>query len=345
MSDFRGIPLVGETEARSGEKYRTAEGFTAIRNGVKSRREATAQPAGAKPAWLRARVAGGGKYAELHGIVREHRLATVCEESMCPNMGECWGSGTATLMLMGSVCTRACRFCAVDTGNPRGWLDAGEPAGAARTVALMGLRYVVLTSVDRDDLPDGGASHYARCIRAIRQRNPDTAVEALTPDFRGDGAAVRTVVAEDLAVFAHNLETVRRLTGLVRDPRAGYEQSLAVLRLAKEARPDILTKSSLMLGLGESAGELQAAMADLRASGVDILTLGQYLRPTPNHLPVERYVHPDEFAALREQGLALGFVEVVSGPLVRSSYRAERALERNNVGLAPAAGQQDARHG
>lgn len=333
MTDLRGKPLASEQDVKSGEKYRTSAGFAAIRHGVK--RCADAQPAtpGGKPPWLRARIAGGGKYAELRDIVREHRLATVCEESLCPNMGECWGRGTATLMLMGSVCTRACRFCAVDTGNPRGWLDRDEPANAARTVTLMGLSYVVLTSVDRDDLPDGGAAHYAACIRAIRAASPATAVEALTPDFRGDAGAVRAVVAEDLAVFAHNLETVRRLTGSVRDPRAGYEQSLGVLGVAKAARPDMLTKSSLMLGLGESAEEVHAAMSDLRGQGVDILTLGQYLRPTVNHLPVHRYVHPDEFAALREQGLALGVMEVVSGPLVRSSYRAERALERNNVGL------------
>jgi lipoic acid synthetase len=333
MDEFRGIPLVNEREAKSGEKYRTAEGFTAIRNGVKQRARTAPAAPGRKPPWLRARVPGGGRYAELRGVVREHRLATVCEESMCPNLGECWGAGTATIMLMGHVCTRACRFCAVDTGNPRGWLDPDEPANAAQTVALMGLQYVVLTSVDRDDLADGGAAHYAHCIRAIRARNPGTAVEALTPDFGGDAAAVAAVVAEDLAVFAHNLETVRRLTHEVRDPRAGYEQSLEVLRLAKAARADILTKSSLMLGLGEGAGEVRAAMADLRERGVDILTLGQYLQPTPNHLPVRCYVHPDEFSAYREQGLALGFLEVVSGPLVRSSYRAERALERNNVGL------------
>ncbi len=333
MADLRGIPLVSERDAKSGEKYRTAEGFAAIKNGVKRRAGVRPAGPGAKPPWLRAKIAGGGKYAELRGVVREHRLATVCEESLCPNMGECWGQGTATLMLMGSVCTRACRFCAVDTGNPHGWLDRGEPANCARTVALMRLGYVVLTSVDRDDLPDGGAAHFAACIRAIRAASPATAVEALTPDFRGSEAAVRAVVAEDLAVFAHNLETVRRLTAAVRDPRAGYEQSLEVLGVAKAARPDILTKSSLMLGLGETEEEIRAAMGDLRERGVDILTLGQYLRPTPNHLPVCRYVHPDEFAALREQGLALGFTEVVAGPLVRSSYRAERALERNNVGL------------
>lgn len=328
MSEFRGVPIV-----RSGEKYQTAEGFTAIKDGVKRGPHDPLPAPGAKPAWLRARVAGGGRFTEVQRTVREHRLATVCEESKCPNIGECWGGGTATLMLMGSVCTRACRFCAVDTGNPRGWLDAEEPAHAARTVALMALRYVVLTSVDRDDLPDGGAGHYAACIGAIRAANPGTAVEALTPDFLGDVAAVRTVVGTDLAVFAHNLETVRRLTPTVRDPRAGYDQSLAVLRTAKEHRPDLLTKSSLMLGLGETDEEICAAMADLRGSGVDILTLGQYLRPTVHHLAVRRYLHPDEFLRLRARGLALGFTEVVAGPLVRSSYRAERVLEQSNVGL------------
>lgn len=323
---------------KSGEKYRTPAGFTAIKDGMKAQagrggwQDAVA-PAGAKPAWIRARVPGGGRYQEVRSAVHEHKLSTVCEESMCPNIGECWGNGTATIMLMGSVCTRACKFCAVDTGNPQGWLDPLEPANAARTVELMNLRYVVLTSVDRDDLPDGGAEHYARCIAAIRERNPGTAVEALTPDFAGLADSVRTVVAADLAVFAHNLETVRRLTPEVRDPRAGYDQSLEVLRVADEARPDILTKSSLMLGLGEELEEIEQAMRDLRSVGVELLTLGQYLRPTPNHLPVQRYLPPGEFKALRDMGLGLGFTEVVAGPLVRSSYRAERALDRNNAGL------------
>jgi lipoic acid synthetase len=269
--------------------------------------------------------------------VREHRLATVCEDSMCPNMGECWGAGTATIMLMGHVCTRACRFCAVDTGTPRGWLDPEEPANAARSVELMGLRYVVLTSVDRDDLPDGGAAHYAACVRAIKARNPGTAVEALTPDFAGNAQAVAAVVASGVEVFAHNLETVRRLTPLVRDPRAGYDQSLAVLAAAGAAavaggRP-LLVKSSLMLGLGETRDEIVEAMDDLRAHGVALLTLGQYLRPTAHHLPVRRFVPPEEFTELRSLGLARGFTEVVAGPLVRSSYRAEQALAGNNVGL------------
>jgi lipoic acid synthetase len=270
-------------------------------------------------------------------LVKEHRLATVCEEAKCPNIGECWNAGTATLMLMGAVCTRACRFCAVDTGNPHGWLDAEEPENAARTVELMKLKYVVLTSVDRDDLPDGGAAHYAACVRAIKRRNPATAVEALTPDFAGDLAAVATVVDAGIEVFAQNIETVRRLTHAVRDPRAGYEQTLQVLAAAKRHRAAVLTKSSLMLGLGETDAEIVATLADLRAVGVDLVTLGQYLRPTLNHLSVERFVRPAEFDRYRAQALALGFLECVSGPLVRSSYRAEQALLRNNAGLDNAA--------
>jgi lipoic acid synthetase len=252
---------------------------------------------------------------------------------MCPNIGECWNNGTATIMVMGSVCTRACRFCAVDTGNPHGWLDPDEPENTARSVQLMSLQYVVLTSVDRDDLADGGAGHYARCIRAVKQRNPSTAVEALTPDFQGDESAVATVVSAGPDVFAQNLETVRRLTHVVRDPRAGYEQTLGVLAYAKRIRPAILTKTSLMLGLGETAAEIFSAMDDLRRRDVDILTLGQYLRPTVNHLPVERYVPPEDFDRYREMGLQRGFMEVVAGPLVRSSYRADRVFDKNNVGL------------
>jgi lipoic acid synthetase len=236
-------------------------------------------------------------------------------------------------MLMGAVCTRACRFCAVDTGNPRGWLDPEEPANAARTVALMGLGYVVLTSVNRDDLDDGGAAHFAACVRAIKLASPHTAVEALTPDFQGVLADVETVVDSGLEVFAQNVETVRRLTHPVRDPRASYQQTLAVLAHAKHYRPGVLTKTSLMLGLGETDDEIMATLADLRAIGCDILTLGQYLRPTANHLAVERYVTPEEFAAYRARAIAMGFLECVAGPMVRSSYRAERALEKNNCGL------------
>lgn len=329
MSTFKGIPVV-----RSGSKFRTEQGFSAIKNGVKSSRGQDAPPIERKPAWIKARMPSGPGYQQVRENVREHKLATVCEESMCPNIGECWNNGTATLMIMGSVCTRACRFCAVDTGNPAGWLDPEEPRNSARSVQLMGLRYVVITSVDRDDLADGGAGHYAACVREIKKLNPDTAVEALTPDFQGRLKDVDTVLSSGLNVFAQNVETVRRLTHPVRDARASYDQTLSVLAHAKVSRPDVLTKTSLMLGLGESDEEILEALTDLRAIGVDIVTLGQYLRPTVNHLPVERFVTPDEFSGYRRLGLELGFLEVVAGALVRSSYRADQVLARNNVGLS-----------
>ena len=318
----------------SGRKYQTGEGFSAIKNGIKSRRDAEEIQYGSKPKWLRAQLPSGARYAGVRQTVRENRLSTVCEESMCPNIGECWNNGTATIMVMGSVCTRACRFCAVDTGNPRGWLDVEEPLNTAKAVKLMNLGYVVITSVDRDDLADGGAGHYAACVQEIRKMNPQTAVEALTPDFDGVLENVEKVVDSGLQVFAQNVETVRRLTHPVRDPRAGYEQTIAVLAHAKRHRPEILTKTSLMLGLGERDNEIMRTMDDLRAANVDILTLGQYLRPTPNHLPIERYVTPDEFATYRQEGLDKGFLEVVAGPLIRSSYRAEQVLQKNNVGIA-----------
>ncbi|MCH8248646.1 MAG: lipoyl synthase [Proteobacteria bacterium] len=326
---FRGIPIV-----KSGQKYRTEAGFSAVKNGIKRRRNSEPLVRGDKPTWLRAKMPSGPGYSSTRKIVHDHRLSTVCEEAMCPNIGECWNAGTATIMVMGSVCTRACRFCAVDTGNPKGWLDADEPLNSAKAVKLMGLEYVVITSVDRDDLRDGGASHYAQCVREIKRLNPGTAVEALTPDFDGVLEHVEWVVDSGLEVFAQNVETVKRLTHPVRDPRAGYEQTIDVLRHAKAHRPDILTKTSLMLGLGERDHEIMETMDDLRAANVDILTLGQYLRPTAHHLPVERYVTPDEFAAYRSEGLDKGFLEVVAGPMVRSSYRAEQVLQKNNVGIA-----------
>jgi len=316
----------------SGTKFETRQGFSAIKDGIKDNANRDI-PHQRKPPWLRMRLQRSASFEAVMETVHTHRLATVCEESHCPNMGECWSNGTATIMLMGSVCTRACRFCAVDTGNPGGWLDTEEPANAARSVELMKLRYVVLTSVDRDDLDDGGAAHYAACVRAIRERNPTTAVEALTPDFSGNDSAVETVVNSGLQVFAQNLETVERLTHVVRDPRAGYQQTLSVLAHGKAVNPDLLTKSSLMLGLGESEAEVLTAMDDLRRHQVDILTLGQYLRPTANHLPVAEWVTPERFAWYRERGLEMGFTEVASGPLVRSSYRADRILEQNNLGL------------
>jgi len=318
----------------NGHKYRTRTGGYAIKNGMKTSPSRPRNPDGPKPPWLKVRIPAGTRYRKIHKIVHDKGLATVCEESHCPNIAECWNHGTATLMLMGSVCTRACRFCAVDTGNPKGWLDPGEPAKTAEAVHAMKLRYVVLTSVDRDDLPDGGAGHYAACVRTIKARNPDTAVEVLTPDFQGDLAALETVLGAAPEVYAQNLETVERLTEQVRDPRAGYGQTLGVLESAKKIRPEILTKTSLILGLGEKSDEIRAAMRDLRAIDCDVLTLGQYLRPTVNHLPVARWISPQEFEQWRHYGLEQGFVEVAAGPLVRSSYRADRVLERNNLGLS-----------
>ena len=324
--------MSNKTPIKSGEKFSTPQGFKAIKNGVKAGAHARTDIE-RKPPWLRVSVGGGERYRAVKETVTKHRLATVCEESHCPNIGECWNHGTATIMLMGATCTRACRFCAVDTGNPKGWLDLQEPTNAAESVRLMALNYVVLTSVDRDDISDGGAGHYAACVKAIRALNPNTAVEALTPDFSGDRDAVFTVVNSGLQVFAQNLETVERLTHMVRDPRAGYQQTLDVLATAKRANPSVLTKSSLMLGLGEGAAEIKQSLRDLRRHNVDIVTLGQYMRPTKNHLPVERWVSPAEFEALRTFGLGLGFTEVASGPLVRSSYRADRVFERNNLGI------------
>jgi len=335
MASLKDIPVVTESRAiRSGEKYVTPQGFTAIKDGQKQRAGTVPAPAtGRKPSWIRAQLPVGAGFGAVKGIVHEHRLATVCEEAKCPNIGECWNAGTATIMLMGAVCTRACRFCSVDTGNPRQWLDAEEPENTARSVELMKLKYIVLTSVNRDDLPDGGAGHYASAIRAIKRRTPHVAVEALTPDFQGVLRDVETVVDSGLEVFAQNVETVKRLTHPVRDARASYEQTLAVLEHAKKYKPEVLTKTSLMLGLGETDEEIAQTMDDLRAVNVDLLTLGQYLRPTVHHLEVQRFVTPAEFDQYREWALAKGFRECVAGPLVRSSYRAEQALVGNNAGI------------
>ena len=331
MSDSQ-EKLIPAVQITSGEKFVNDRGITAIKDGIKAQARDGARLA--KPDWLRIRARGGATYERVKGIVHEHRLATVCEEAKCPNMSECWSAGTATIMLMGDVCTRACRFCAVNTGNPRGWLDPEEPDNTARSVQMMGLKYVVLTSVNRDDLPDGGAGHYADCVRRVKATNPGTAVEALTPDFLGKLEDVETVVDSGIEVFAQNVETVRRLTHPVRDPRAGYQQTIDVLAHAKQHRPDVLTKTSLMLGLGETDDEILEAMDDLRRAKVDIITFGQYLQPTVNHYPIERYVSPEEFETYRQWGLEKGFMEVVSGVFVRSSYRAEQVLQKNNVGLS-----------
>lgn len=318
---------------KSGEKFTHPEGFKALKDGINSSKNREDKTNLKKPEWLRIKVNDSAKYQEVREIVHTHRLSTVCEEAKCPNIAECWDAGTATIMLMGSVCTRACRFCSVDTGNPKGWLDSEEPANAAKSVELMGLKYIVLTSVDRDDLPDGGAAHYAKAVREIKKRCPETAVEVLAPDFQGNFEVIKGLLDSGISVFAQNVETVKRLTHEVRDPKASYETTLAVLAFAKKHNPKLLVKTSLMLGLGEKEDEILECMDDLRAIGVDILTFGQYLRPTMNHLPVKKFVTPEEFNKYRDWGLDKGFLEVVSGPFVRSSYRAERALEGNNVGL------------
>lgn len=326
---FKEIPIVVE----SGSKYKTDHGFSAVKDGVNKKFYDDNAETLKKPSWLKIQLKQSEKYKGVKNLVDKHKLATVCEEAHCPNINECWSHGTATIMLMGSVCTRACRFCSVDTGNPKGWLDLDEPKKAAETVTIMDLEYVVLTSVDRDDLADGGAKHYADSIREIKIASPKTKVEALTPDFSGSRDAIDTLLDSGVDVFAQNVETVERLTHPVRDPRAGYWQTIELLQYAKQKRPDVITKTSLMLGLGETAEEIYQTMDDLRAANVDVLTLGQYLRPTKNHLPVTRYVTPEEFNQYRDIGLEKGFFEVASGPMVRSSYRADRIFKKDNLGL------------
>ncbi len=282
-----------------------------------------------KPNWLKIQAPGGENYRGLKKKARNLRLATVCEEAQCPNIGERWGGGTATFMLMGDTCTRGCRFCAINTAKRPPSLDPEEPQNIAEAVQGMGLNYVVLTSVNRDELPDGGAGHLAKCLYAINEASPNTLLEMLIPDFEGNEDSVRTITQTPLAVLAHNVETVERLTKTVGDRGARYRQSLDVLELSKSLAPDLLTKSSIMLGLGESEEEVVACMEDLRAVGVDIVTLGQYLRPSQKHLAVHEFVHPNTFDRLGDKARDLGFEYVASGPLVRSSYRAgELFVER-----------------
>jgi lipoic acid synthetase len=277
----------------------------------------------AKPDWLKVRIPSGERYQQLKTVSRQLGLATVCEEARCPNIGECWGGGTATFMLMGDTCTRGCRFCAVKTGNPQGWLDPEEPAHIARTVTQAGWEYVVLTSVDRDDLPDGGADHFAQTVEQLRAADPNVLVEVLIPDFQGQEAPLRRLIESRPHVIAQNIETVQRLTYPVRDRRAGYQQTLTLLANVKAWAPEIFTKSSIMLGLGETDEEVRECMADLRAHGVQILTLGQYLQPTPKHLPVERFITPEAFQNWQQVAEhEYGFLYCASGPLVRSSYKA-----------------------
>jgi len=275
-----------------------------------------------KPEWLRVKYPTGQSYERIKGVLRNHNLHTVCEEAHCPNVAECWGGGTATFMLMGDTCTRGCRFCMVKSGNPHGLLDLFEPVNVAKTIAHLGLKYVVITSVDRDDLPDGGASHFASTIKAIKQQDPNVITEVLIPDFQGNLDDVKKVVDAAPEVIAHNIETTEPLSPKVRDPRATYNQSLRVLKGIKELDPAVYSKSSIMLGLGETEGDLAKTMKDLRDVDVDILTLGQYLRPSKGHIPVTEYVGPETFEHYKALAEELGFLYVASGPFVRSSYRA-----------------------
>lgn len=275
-----------------------------------------------KPAWLKVRAPGGAEYTKLKETFRALDLHTVCEEARCPNVGECWSEGTATIMLLGDVCTRGCRFCAVTTGDPRGAVDVREPEHVARALAKMSLQYVVMTMVDRDDLLDGGASHVGRTVSRLRELRPDMLIETLLGDFGGHMDYVDTTVDAKPHVWAHNIEVVERLQRTIRDVRCSYDKSLRVLEHVKKRDPQMVTKSSIMVGIGETDEEVVATMRDLRASGVDIVTLGQYLRPTPKHAEVKRFVTPETFAHFEAEARTLGFAYCASGPLVRSSYKA-----------------------
>jgi len=275
-----------------------------------------------KPDWLKVKAPAGENYGQIKNMLGELKLATVCQEARCPNMGECWSGGTATIMIMGDTCTRGCKFCNVKTGNPKGVLDPLEPEKVAYSISQMNLKYVVVTSVDRDDLPDQGAGHFARTVRTMKKLDPDLLVEILTPDFRGDLELVRFLTEAKPDVFAHNVETVERLQKKVRDPRAGYAQSMNVLKAVKEFDPTRFTKTSLMLGLGETDEEIKKTLKDLRSIGCDVVTFGQYLQPTARHLPVVEFVTPEKFKHWQTFAESLGFLYVASGPLVRSSYRA-----------------------
>lgn len=275
-----------------------------------------------KPSWLKVKAPSGENYTRIKDLLGELKLATVCQEAKCPNMGECWSGGTATFMLMGEVCTRGCRFCNVKTGNPKGAIDPFEPEKVAYSISQMKLNYVVITSVDRDDLEDQGSSHFARTVSTIKKLQPDLIVEILTPDFRGNKDLIEQLADSEPDVFAQNIETVRRLTSSVRDPRAGYDQTMNVLKIVKDHKPKMYTKSSLMLGLGETDEEIMETLKDLRNVGCDVITFGQYLQPTERHLKVIEYITPEKFKYWQDVAESMGFLYVASGPLVRSSYRA-----------------------
>jgi lipoic acid synthetase len=282
-----------------------------------------------KPPWLKVRAPGGQSYVHLKETLRSLDLHTVCEEARCPNVGECWAEGTATIMLLGDVCTRGCRFCAVTTGDPRGAVDGREPEHVARAIAKLGLQYVVLTMVDRDDLLDGGASHVARTVVRLKELRPDILVETLLGDFGGHKDYVDATVDAKPDVWAHNIEVVRRLQRTIRDVRCSYERSLDVLRRVKERDASRITKSSVMVGIGETDDEVMETLADLRAAGVDLVTLGQYLRPSPKHAAVDRFVDPVTFERYAVEARRLGFAYVASAPLVRSSYKAAEVFVKS----------------
>lgn len=280
-----------------------------------------------KPEWLKVKLPQGDDFKEIRNNLREKGLATVCEEAKCPNISECWSGRTATVMILGDTCTRACKFCNVKTGNPKGFLNPEEIQNTSNMVKIMSLRYVVITSVDRDDLPDHGAGHFAAVIKKVNEDHPETKVEVLIPDFDGKEERMHTLAQAMPYVIAQNIETVKRLTHPVRDPRAGYEKTLNCLKFYKDNYPHIQTKTSLMVGLGETWAEIQEALEDIRRAGVDIVTFGQYLQPTKRHLDVKRFYSPEEFDELKRMALKLGFKFVASGPLVRSSYKAGDFLD------------------
>ncbi|MNS24769.1 Lipoyl synthase [compost metagenome] len=284
-----------------------------------------------KPEWLKVRAPGGERYGFIKNRMRELGLATVCEEARCPNIGECWGGGTATIMVMGDTCTRGCRFCAVKTNRNGQPLDPEEPVKVAEMVTQLDLEYIVVTSVDRDDLEDQGSSHFAQVVREMKARQPELLVEILIGDFRGQRELVDIVAQSKPDVIAHNIETVERLTPRVRDPRAKYRQSLDVLRFIKESTPDVVSKTSIMLGLGETEEEVVQTLQDLKAVGCEIVTFGQYLQPTPKHLKVEEWVTPEQFAKYQAIADEMGFMYVASGPLVRSSYRAGELFIKGQI--------------
>ena len=280
-----------------------------------------------KPEWLKVRIPSGEDYKSIYRILSKHNLSTVCQEARCPNITECWNKKSATVMILGKTCTRTCRFCAVSTGDPKGHLDAHEPAHVAEVVKTLGLKYVVITSVDRDDLEDAGSAHYARAIGMIKKTNPHTRVEALIPDFGADVSCLRRIINARPYVIGHNVETVERLTPYIRDHRCGYEKSLKVLANCKRLDKNILTKSGFMVGLGEEKDEITETLRDLKKAQVDVVTIGQYLQPTKKHIPVQKYYSPQEFTEMKSIGQDIGVEFMISGPLVRSSYHAAEIFE------------------